>query len=107
RLAVEELPREGPQLLPVLRVGEGELDEGAEVTLEIADVEPALARRQAQAPDLAPLADQQPDGVGQLNLAALARRGPREGVEDGRAEDVARRHRQVARRLGDGRLLDD
>ena len=47
------------------------------------------------------------DRVGQLDLAALARRRPRERVEDRGREHVAADHREARRRVLGRRLLDD
>ena len=53
------------------------------------------------------LLDHPADGVRQLDLPALPRRLRPEEVEDPRIQQVASRNRQIARRLLDGRLLDE
>ena len=57
------------------RIGERELDEGAEIRFEIADVEPALLGAERHAVDAPAVAHQPPDRIGQLNLPADAGRG--------------------------------
>ncbi len=90
----------------VHRVAQRELGEGAKVTVEVADIEAAFLVGQTHADPLGAPFEQQPDGVGQLDLAALARWRLGQRVEDRRAEHIAGRHGQVARRLVDRRLLD-
>jgi hypothetical protein len=66
----------------VLRVGQGELDERAEVGVDVANVEPALRGRQTESEHAAATLDEQADAVGQLDFAALAGGGVLERVED-------------------------
>jgi hypothetical protein len=91
----------------VLRVGQGELDERAEVGVDVANVEPALRGRQTESEHAAATLDEQADAVGQLDFTALAGGGVLERVEDLRRQHVARRDRQRARRIGRPGLLDE
>src|SRR5262245_66117776 len=70
------------QSRPVARVGQGEFEERLEVTLEIADVEAAFARREPDAQHLAAFCDKRADGIGKLDLAALAGARHREQIKD-------------------------
>src|SRR5262249_49517705 len=61
----------------------------------------------AHAKDTAAGLDHPTDGVGQLDLSALARWGFVEVVEEGRSEHITGRDREAARSLRDGGLLDE
>ena len=102
----DQLPDFRAQPRAELRVGQGELDEGLEVALEVADVVALLAGAEPHADDPLALPEQEPDGVGQLQLAATVERRLPDRGEDARREDVARGDGEVARGLGGRRLLD-
>src|SRR5262245_27892283 len=70
-ICIEETADERAQRGPVLRVGQRELDERAEVRVDVADVETALRAPQTDPVDHTATLDEQPDGVGELDLAAL------------------------------------
>src|SRR6185295_16040330 len=82
-----------------LGIRERELDERLEVRLEVADVVAALAGPQPDAVGLAAAADDGANGVGQLNLSALAPPGLGQRVEDRRRQHVAGGNREIARRF--------
>ena len=83
----------------VLRVTQCEFREGAKVAVEVADVEPPLARAQRHPQPPVSATQQQPDRVCKLDLAPFARRSLFQALEDRRGEHVAGRDRQVARGL--------
>src|SRR5581483_5120458 len=97
---VEEGGERGTEVLPFQR----QLDGGLEVVELVADVVPA--RLEAPAVDLLAV-EQDADGVGELELATLARRHLLEGVEDLGREDIPAHDRQVGRGLLGRRLLHD
>src|SRR5260370_21784862 len=65
----------------VTRVGEGKFAECLKVALKIPDIKTPCARREPQAQHLAAGLDEGANGVGQLNLATLARRRLRRSEE--------------------------
>jgi hypothetical protein len=81
-ICIQQPAHEGAQRRAVLRVGQGELDERAEVGVDVANVEPALRGRQTESEHAAATLDEQADAVGQLDFAALAGGGVLERVED-------------------------
>ena len=76
------------------------------IALEVADVEAAFLVRQADADPLATLTQHATNGVGQLDLAPLARLGLGQSVEDRGREDIPRGHGEIAGRLGHAGLFN-
>src|ERR1051326_5603927 len=103
-MTIDEAPDEVTKRNAVLRIGERELDERAEVRIEVADVEAAFVGPQAHAVDAAAGADHLANRVGQLDLAGLARPRALEDVEDRRRQHVPRGDGEAARRLVLARL---
>jgi hypothetical protein len=95
-----------PQMIAVLRVGQCELYKSPEIAAEIPDIEAAFMRPQPDPQSLAPRGENQLNRVRQLDLAAFARAGLGQHVENHGTEHVARRNRQIRRSLVHRRLLD-
>src|SRR5512135_3008315 len=90
----------------VLVIGQRKFDKGAKVRVKIADVKAPLAVIQPDAVDLAAIAEYEPDGVCQLDFAALAGARVLYGFENTGGKNIPRRNRQVAWRLVRARLVD-
>src|SRR6266404_8447914 len=69
----QELLQEFAQPGPVPGIRQGKQTEGLKITLEGADIKAPLLGSQPHAQHLAALVDQGPHGVGELDLASLAR----------------------------------
>ena len=100
------LPRNWRRARPCFGSASGELDERAEVGVEIADVEAALVAAQLDRVHPAALSFERANRIGELNLPARARARAFERVEDRRRQHVTRGDGQVAPRLSRRRLFD-
>src|SRR5215212_3328726 len=100
----DELLEVGAELGAHVVPGQRQLHRGPQVVHLLADVVAALGE-DVPVPRL--LGQPQGDGVGQLDLAALARLRPRQRLEDAGHEHVAAHHRHVGGRLLGRRLLHD
>src|SRR6185503_341800 len=72
-----------PEPRTELRIGQGEVQEGLEIALEVADVVAMLPRRKPEAHDLLAVVQKQSDGISQLHLPLLVGQGPFEGLVNG------------------------
>src|ERR1700674_717487 len=100
RLAVEERPEEGQQLVAEVVPLEREADVRLEVAGDFAGV--VVVTLELEGEHL-PVRDRAPDRVGELDLPSRPGLGGVEGHEDIGGEDIAAEDGQVGRRLSDGR----
>src|SRR3974390_2039462 len=84
---------------PLLHILQGKLHKSAEVSLEVADVVALLISPETYAKHFAAVLHQQANGIGDLDLAVFARRGPFDGVKNRRRKYVARGNGEVAGRF--------
>src|SRR4051812_49433369 len=96
-----------PQPWAILRVSQGEIDEGGVVAFKVANVVSLLAGTQLHSKNFAALMDEGTDGISELNLASLTRLGFIEQFKDNRAKDVACSHSKVAGGFTNTGLFDD
>src|SRR5262245_32391349 len=98
---VEQLSHVFSQRDAMLRIIECEFEKRLEVAFKVANVEPMFTSRKPDADPLMSALQQQPDRVGELNLAPFPGFRFRKSLENNRAKHVARRDRQPTGSFGD------
>src|SRR5215831_11558142 len=87
------------QTTSILRIGESELDERLEITLEITNIIPLFIGRQADADNFRAGTQEKPDCVGQLQLTMPIKWSLTNCPENGRCKDVSGSDGHPARRF--------